>query len=297
MADQDQNCASVGAAGHCANPGCASGSAGCVGGVDNQLPELLAVMHDLSGTNIRADLTTRIQTNQSVTLIRFTGVDSMVNDPSVNVFIYDAFPTFDLNCIAVPSGGTYRVSRSSLVVGASTIDDAVYSFQGSINNGRLQITPTTTPGFLLQIPLGTNLNNFPLYYVQMRGSWGASWGGMIGGWIPQGTVTNSLCYFYPARCSTIMTEIAPLADISVPATNDFLECGNASGCVCSAGGISVGFSFGTLPALIDPTTPIEARAATKYMWIRGTCDGRRPGLTCDGNRPAITSLRPAFVLP
>lgn len=152
-----------------ANPGCAPG-AGCRGGVDNQLPNIV----DAIGTalsmqfpdGIRPVLRQQIQGNSISLVVRITGVNDLMNDESVQLKIYAAYPTFTTNCNTVAPDREYAISTAS-VMGGNIETPTIPAFNARIVAGRLLVS---MPGqFPLPLPeiMGTQVN-LTLTNAQLR---------------------------------------------------------------------------------------------------------------------------------
>lgn len=160
--DRDQNCptAMLGADGRCSSSaGCAAG-AGCQGGVDNQLPTIADAVVTVVGMDLRSEIQRRISASELVFVLRVTNVDDLVEDPSVELKVYQAWPTFTTGCTGVLPDRQYVVQQGSLLPGATSLSMARFAVPGSIRGGRLY--PST--GGVLTLPVAVGVN------IDVRGS-------------------------------------------------------------------------------------------------------------------------------
>lgn len=241
--------------------GMARGGAMCNGGVDNQLPAIAETVSGF-GTDIRMTLRDQVTQGKIAILIRVSDVNGTpgptLNDPSVQVKVYPVgHPNFaSCSNIGMP-GQRYVVNTRSLMMGSTSLDNALVSFSGRIENGRLKLMPpagSTMPNFTFNLPI-MNMNiPLSLYQTQLRVSLGADTGtnGSLGGYVPLASLSSMLATLLPAGIpsSTVQTVLMSLVDVQVP-------MGNAMGCTAPNGGISLGLGFTVARAVIDPM-PVSA---------------------------------------
>ncbi len=248
--------------------GCAMGSAGCAGGVDNQLPTIInSVQAAAMGMDLRLMLAEQVRTGSITLLIRVSGVDDIANDPAVSVRIWEGYAEFT-DCGAAFSGNAeYSVSIASLRTGGTNIDtDASFNFPGSIVDGRLVVSTATG---MLRVPLpeitGTRVN-LDLNQVQVRlslapdGTHGTN--GDIGGFVLGNTLVATRATGLPPEfLDAAYRVIAAVVDVRLRGTTVCTDLSNLD--MPQLGGISMGFGFSTVRARIRPTA-VQARTP-------GTC--------------------------
>ncbi len=263
--DNDQHCPTV-ANERCTpspNPGCARTAAGCVGGVDNQLPTLASTIMTATSTDLRATLQDTVATNKLSLVIRITGVNDMVTDSSVQVAIYRAYPTFSTGCATVAAGREYSVDRTSVTAGATSIESPAFSFDGSIVAGRLRITAGAgaTGSFNLPISLRGVTLNLPLHRLQVRANVATDSlsNGSLGGWVGGDDVITGVAMIAPEYLAVIRSIIGGLVDIQSAAG----VCDGSALTPPAYGGISLGLGIHAVPASLT-TTIVDGPAA-------GTC--------------------------
>jgi len=269
--DQDQNCNMP------ANSVCpaASGTTGCMwtatntceGGVDNQLPKLANTLQ-FTGMNIRTLLSDQIRTNRTALLMRVTDVESLVNDPSVTVKLYLAYPDFTTDCTMVATDREYTIAQASLTSTTTTnIEDATYVFQGSISGGRLRVQRTGT--FELNIPTGGRNLPFPLVNPQIRVSLAANGmtgtNGNLGGAVRGEAVRAAVQSLAPQFASQVDQALPSVADMQ-----DMGMCINVQATPPRYGAIGIGAGFTITKARISTARPVSSAQRA------GTC-GFDPG--------------------
>lgn len=219
MLDPDQNCSMVNAMGMCMaspNMGCAAGSAGCRGGVDNRLPSLANTLGSM--LDLRATLSTQITSNQLSLLLRVSDVNDLQNDPNVTVRLYAGYPTRTTDCMTVQAGAEYTISADALMPGATSIDQALFNFQGSIVAGRLRVDGSTSMNgrFMLPLPeiMGMRIA-LNLYNPQLRINLTADQGtaGNLGGAVRAGEAITAVTQVAPMYASLVRSVIGNLVDI------------------------------------------------------------------------------------
>jgi len=272
--DNDQHCTSV-TNEQCTvmpNPGCARTAAGCHGGVDNQLPTLANTIQTAANTDIRMTLSDTITQNKLALIVRVSHVNDPMNDDSIRVAIYRAFPTFTSGCTSVAGGREYTID-SSFLTGGSDIDaNANVAFDGKIVNGRIQVQAGGSGGiFNLPISFSGFSLNLPLHEVQLRanlttGASAALDSGDLGGWVGGDDVINAVAMLAPDYVAVVRGVIGGLVDIQIMGI-----CDGSSMNPARYGGISVGLGIHALPATISTTTPSAA------MQAAGTCGYTPPG--------------------
>lgn len=241
--------------------GMARGGAMCTGGVDNQLPAIAETVSGF-GTDIRMTLRDQVSQGKIAILIRVSDVNGTpgptLNDSSVQVKVYPVgHPNFASCSNIGMAGQRYVVNTRSLMMGSTSLDNSLVSFNGRIENGRLKLMPpagATMPNFTFNLPI-MNMNiPLSLYQTQLRVTLGPDMGtaGALGGYVPLRDLSSMLATLLPAGIppSTVQTVLMSLVDVQVP-------MGNAMGCTAPNGGISLGLGFTVSRAVIDPM-PVSA---------------------------------------
>ncbi len=266
MLDQSQNCPMgmwMSATGQCgsATASCAPG-AGCRGGVDNQLPGILDAIEAAASASfpmgIRSELSSQINQNKISLIVRITDVNSLTDDDSVTVKVYNAYPTFTTGCDNVAGGREYAIAADSLNT-ASDIETAKITFPGRIVGGRLQVT---APGmFPLPLPeiMGARVN-LTLTNAQLRvnltaaGGTGGNLGGSFNG-SQLLTTIRALAPDFEMQASTIIGGFVDIEEMGI--------CRMTAAMPPRFGGIGVGLGFSLVPATTAAAS-VAARGA-------GTC--------------------------
>lgn len=259
--DRDQNC--MGAMnGMCAagamNMGCMGGTAGCQGGVDNQLPTLANTIETVASTDVRAEVASALNNHQFSLLVRITDVNGDIsptlNDDSVTLKLYIAYPTYSNNCTSVTGGREFVIDQGSVM--GSDIEAAVYSFPGSIVNGRIRVRAGAGgQPFNLQLPevMGTRIS-LPLRNIELRASLnadGTAAGGNLGAFVAGSDVVNIVAMAAPMFRDQVETAISGLIDVQVMGV-----CYDRMSMPRRYGGIGVGLGFTTVPATVRAMNPV-----------------------------------------
>ncbi|MFO0602981.1 MAG: hypothetical protein U0324_07390 [Polyangiales bacterium] len=237
--DPDQNM------GTCA-AGMARGGASCNGGVDNQFPELTAVVGGF-GIDLRLAFDEQPSQGGLAMLARISNVNGTpgptFNDPSVNVSVFAVGRPMFASCGArnVP-GQAYAIDTMS--------PDA--TFTGRIANGRVIVDPpelTGVPNFTLPLPIRNADIALRLFQTQIRVSVtpDGGTGGNLGGYIPLADLTPTLAPLFPSGISpsVVRQVLSSLVDIQYP-------MGNAMGCTDPNGAVGIGLGFTLVRASIQP---------------------------------------------
>lgn len=259
--DPDQNCAHL-ADGACVTLGCALGTIGCVGGVDNQLPTLEAEHSE--HWSVASMISDAVRTNRLAIVVRVTGVSCLEDDPIVRVVLYRAFPTFRTSCDSVLPGREYSISADSLVPGATNFETgARYAFDGRILNARVrtQARPSAVapiPNFFPGSFLG---NPFPVFdghdaQIAFDVSSTQLTRGDLGAWVAGDDMVAFLLSVAPDQAAFIRTVVGSLVDHEVNGV-----CSDLTAAPPRFGGISVGFGVHAVPATISTTVPIATGPA------------------------------------
>lgn len=241
---------------------CAPG-ASCRGGVDNQLPEIADFAMTSSSEDVRANAQRMIATGQLAFIVRVSGVDDLVNDPSVTMRVYQAYPTFSTGCTAVTPDREYAIAQSSLVDGATSIEQSKFAVRAAIVNGRLipragaQLPLPVAPGVTVDV-LGTIL--------RANVTEAALTGGNLGGFARGSQFYNAVVMMNPALASLAAIAIGQFVDLEEPiptpgSTPGF--CARTSRTPPEFGNIGIGATFSAVRATIA-----MAPAATRAP---GTC--------------------------
>jgi hypothetical protein len=266
VTDPDQN------TGTCA-AGSAAGGTACVGGVDNQLPNIAqTIMQFQASLNVQSTLNDQVDSGKFLIIVRVSDVNGTLgptlNDPAVHVSVYPfAYATF-ANCanIQMPNQ-MYQIDNRSLTT-AGDLRTARLQFEGSIVNGRLRVNPPapnpTSPNFAIPLAImGMNLQ-LNLFSTQLRVTLGATDGtaGNLGGYLRQGDLIDAL---------TTIPALMQFRDAAGPLIQGFVDIatGTPPSCDAPQGGIGVGLGFSTKIATVSPTTVSAAPS--------GVCGGAGSG--------------------
>jgi hypothetical protein len=243
---------------------CAMG-AGCRGGVDNVLPEIADFVMTSGGMDLRANAQQLVSSGELAFVLRVSGVDDLRDDPSVTLRVYQAFPTFSTGCSSVTPGREYAIARSSLVPGATSIEQARFTVRASLAGGRLlprggsSLPLPVAPGITVDVQgtlLRANLSETALT------------AGNLGGYARGSQFYDAVVMMNPT--------LAPLASIAIGQFVDLEEPlpapGSAPG-LCARtstrppmfGNIGIGASFGAVSATLA-AAPVDERPA-------GACGG------------------------
>ncbi len=248
--DNDQNCAMV-AGERCAatpNGGCASTAAGCIGGVDNQLPILASTIQTVTSTDVRQVLRDEVRSNRLALIVRLRDVDSLANDPGVEVSIYRAWPTFRDGCTSVAADREYAIDRASLTGGTDIDANATLRIQGSIVAGRLRLRVENADAFVLPLTIPGEVGvQLALRHLQLRAdvTSGGLLNGSLGGWVLGDdliVVRSIWCY---SDCQQLRRILGGLVDIEVDTI-----CDGSALFPPRYGGISIGLGIHGVPATI-----------------------------------------------
>lgn len=261
--DLDQNIASAmvdpatGRATGAASP-CAFGAT-CVGGVDNVLPEIADFVMTNAGQDVRANSQRMIDTGELAFVVRVSGVDDLSDDPSVTMRVYEAFPTFSTGCTSVVADREYAVAQSSLVAGATSIDQARFQVRASIVGGR--IIPRA--GSALRLPVGPGVEvdvNSAILRANIAET--ALSNGNLGGFARGGQFYDAVVMMNPSLAPIAVFAIAQFVDLEEPIPTP----GGAAGfCARTAarppqfGNIGIGATFSAVRATVS-AMPVAARA-------------------------------------
>lgn len=256
MLDTDQNGDATGRA-------CAPGSAGCTGGVDNQLPAVVdALGQFMAGLDVGRLLSEQINAGSLVLLARVSDVNGELGptlcDDNVTIRLYLGYPMFS-NCanIQMPNQ-MYAISASS-VMNPMDPTSARIQFSGAIVNGRLRVNPSAgmadRPSFSIPLPVSGVDLSLDLYNTQLRVTMnadGTGTNGNLGGVILKRDLLTAL-----GRVPALMPFLAAAA----PLLDGFVDVATplgASGALCTGmgpggreeGGIGLGLGFRTVRANI-----------------------------------------------
>ncbi len=248
--------------------GCAMGTAGCTAGVDNQLPTVInSVQAAAMGMDLRMVLADQIRNGGVSILIRVADVNDFVNDPSVNVRIWQGFPEFADCSTAFSGSAQYSVSSASLRAGGTNIDtDASFNFPGSIVGGRLIVT-TGTGTFRLPLPeiMGARIN-LDLNQAQVRlslsndGMTGTN--GDMGGYVSGNALVAAVIAIVPDFGPAVEAILSGVVDVRLPGMTMCVDRSNPT--MTQFGGISMGLGISTVRATIRP-----AAASARTMGMCG----------------------------
>lgn len=227
----------------------------CRGGVDNQLPELATAIQTAAGMDVRQAIAGQITSGKLILLMRVSGVNGTpapgFNDPSVVVRIYIGHPNVPAaQCSTLFAGGTsFAVDTNSLMAGSTNLNNALFQFNGSIVNGRLQVTPGMGTNSVLPIPLPEiqglrltlNVNN-PQIRMTLTADRGTN--GNLGGFLLRSEVVTAICNGFAQFCEVARSLVDGLVDV---------QTGTPAGCAMPNGGISLGLGLTAVRATIAAT--------------------------------------------
>ncbi len=242
--------------GSCA-PGLARGGPACVGGVDNQLPELASVFSGF-GTDLRASMRDDVAQGRTAIVLRVTGVNGVpgpaLDDPAVGVQVYPVARPLFASCASIGAPGLpYAVDDASLTT-PGDLSSARLSYTGRIVRGRLLVDPPSDPtraAFPLPVTIMASPLTFPLQAAQVRLSMtpDRATGGNLGGYMSLAALVAQIRPLLPAGIppATVTTVLQSMVDVQLPA-------GDPMGCFAPNGGISVGLGFSAARAALSATT-------------------------------------------
>ena len=242
MLDLDQNRPS----------GCLMGATGCVAAVDNAMPHAANRIDALfAGSNVRSYIASQIANYRMLYLMRLTGVDSFVDDPAVAVHLYRGFTTFNTVCTSVFPGRTYRVDRTSLAAGATTLDQSITHLVGSIVGGRLHVQGLASD--TIDVPVSPTVVakvHAPTMRVDITPTAGTQ--GNLGGYYigDELAATAVTAYGWGLRL-VIWGLVGEIADIRRAGV-----CYDTSTTPPHFGDVSVGAGMSLMSAVIDPVAPV-----------------------------------------
>jgi hypothetical protein len=289
MLDNDQNGDANGRA-------CAAGSAGCTGGVDNQLPAVVdALGQFMAGLDVGALLRTQINEGGLILLARVSDVNGTLGptlcDDSVTIRLYLGYPLFS-NCANVQMPNQMYAIAASSVMNPMDPNSALIQFQGRIVNGRLRVIPSAgmadRPSLSIPLPIsGVQGLNLDLYNTQLRVTMNADGSGSdgnLGGFILKRDLLTAL-----GRVPQLMPFLAAAA----PLLDGFVDVATplgAAGALCTGmgtggreeGGIGLGLGFRTVRATIAPMVLTDRMAGT--CGAGGSSGGDGGTAPADGGR-------------
>lgn len=222
--------------------GCTRGPAACVGGVDNQFPELASASQML--VDWRQLYATEVAAGRITYLLRVEGVESLINDNQVIVSIFKGHPMFP-SCGRIGSlAQPYAIDQPSLLAGV-----ARFRYAGVIRNGRLSLAVAPgsvgnffelpTPSFFREAPLGLSSFNLRVTLTPDAGV-----DGNLGGRTPR------------ANLITVFTS-NPLAamyrNVIEGLVNGLTDIQTMNSCDAPNGAVGMGMGFSLVRAVIQPT--------------------------------------------
>ncbi|MDP3273918.1 MAG: hypothetical protein Q8Q09_01900 [Deltaproteobacteria bacterium] len=260
--DPDQNCPadSLLVAGGCRSPSCAP-AAGCVGGVDNQLPVLLdALDSELAAEfpeGLRAALARNFEPSRNSLLVRITDVDNLDRDDDVTVSVYEAFAEFAAGCDSNSAGRAYRVAARS-VLGVSLDTPVLPRLPARIVAGRL-MTVSAAPEARLRLPLlrGSSAEVvLMLTHAQLRMDLGVDLAsnGNLGGVVPATAMVEQIAQSFPRISADFSRAIGGFVDVEqpVPPAGTAGVCDDRTSVPPRLGNLAVALRFRAVRAVIVP---------------------------------------------
>jgi hypothetical protein len=205
----------------------------------------------------------------------------------VTVQVFVGEPDFSADCDRVTGCRSYAIRRDSLNPNGLGPDDARFSFDGSIVNGRLIVNPGHDFGHTVTLPFDPLLGQ-PVSFVvrgfQLRATVSSSalTSGTLGGFVLaseafepvlQAVLADTPGASESALRSLIESWLPGLVDVAVDGI-----CAARNGTTWTYGGISVGFGFHAVPAQISEATPVAdrplpGRCGTPMQVDAGVSDG------------------------
>lgn len=260
--DPDQNCTGATAC----TGSCMMGAGGCLGGVDNQLPALAATIQTAAMQDVRALLADQINNNKITILARLSDVQSLTADDSVTVRLYLGYPTRQTNCTSVVADSEYVVDSDSLMPGATSVDQAKFTFTGSIVGGRLRVGGNSTQ-FILPLPVMGQTLELALSSTQLRLNVTATAGtqGNLGGYVLGSQVVTAVTMLAPDFATVVQGAIGGFVDVQVNGI-----CDDPSMNPHAYGGIAVGLGLTTTSARLAANPIVADRPV-------GACGASNPG--------------------
>lgn len=269
-------------------PGQPRGGSTCVGGVDNQLPELASIFSGF-GTDLRASMLDDVAQGRTAIVLRVTDVNGVpgpaLDDPAVGVQVYPVARPLFASCASIGAPGLpYAVDDASLTT-PGDLSSARLSYTGRIVRGRLLVDPPSDPTravFPFTMTVMASPLTFSLQAAQVRLSMtpDRATGGNLGGYTPLAAIVAQLRPLLPAGIpeATVTTVLQSLVDVQLPA-------GDSMGCVAPNGGVSMGLGFTASRAALSATT---VRGP-----MTGACGG--PAVPVGGcyTEPAAASVCPS----
>lgn len=257
--DQDQN-------GDANGRPCMAGSAGCTGGVDNQLPAVVdALGQFMAGLDVGMLLNGQINEGGLILLARVSDVNGPLGptlcDDNVTIRMYVGYPLFS-NCANVQMPNQMYAIAASSLMNPMDPNSALIQFRGSIVNGRLRVTPqvgmSDRPSLSIPLPISGVMGlSLDLYNTQLRVTMNADGSGSdgnLGGFILKRDLLVAL-----GRVPQLMPFLAAAAplldgfvDISTPVGAMGALCTGMGASGREEGGIGLGLGFRTARAQISP---------------------------------------------
>lgn len=250
--DPDQNMGTCSA-------GTARGGASCMGGVDNQLPDIADTVGAF-GADIRDTINQLTANGRMSILVRLSGVEGTpgptLDDDQVTLRVYTiGRPMFtDCRRIGTP-GNAYAVDDASLTT-PGDLARARFRFNARIVHGRVMTIPTgatAEPDFTFDLPLGGPTAPLSLYRTQLRFNLGEAGdsvaAGNLGGATPLREISDAVVPMIPSGISpsVVNAVLQSFVDIQDP-------LGDPTGCRLPNGSIGLGMGFTGVRAVIQSTS-------------------------------------------
>jgi hypothetical protein len=247
---------------------CTAGSAGCTGGVDNQLPAVVEALGQfLAPGDPARELNARIARGGYAMLIRVSDVNGPLGptlcDPEVTVRVYRGVPLAQRCASLREPGQPYAIAATALCA-AGDPTSVRFAFPGAIVGGRLRVfpRPMQDPAPSLEIPLPRlNLDfdlDLELHNPVLRANLGADGtlsGGNLGGILLKRDLLTALERIPALRL--FLAAAAPLidgfVDIATPLGSPDAICTGIGSDRREQGGIGIGLGFTAIPAVITET--------------------------------------------
>lgn len=247
------------------NRPCTAGSAGCQGGVDNQLPAVVdALGQFMAGLDVGRLLNEQINEGGLLLLARVSDVNGDLGptlcDDNVTIRMYVGYPMFS-NCANIQMPNQMYAIAASSVMNPMDPNSAMIQFRGSIVNGRLRVTPMTgmadRPSLSIPLPISGVMGlSLDLYNTQLRVTMnadGTGTNGNLGGFILKRDLLTAL-----SRVPQLMPFLAAAAplldgfvDVATPVGGTGALCTGMGASGREEGGIGLGLGFRTTRAQIS----------------------------------------------
>ena len=240
--------------------GCSYSDPGCRGRVDNQFWSFVPTLNAASPLIEVGDWRPApVELYQQVLMVRLLGIDDFTNDDSVTALLYRAYPAFTTGCDDGRGviDREFVIARSSLVPGATSIDQARVVISASIVDRRIRVHGSAEDAvdFSIGDALGIRFTA-PLYAITMRWDFYMpddvyGYNGHFGGWMTGEDLVDGVSASFPAERGLIESAIAGLADIRLDGV-----CDDTTSGARRIGGVSMGGGIRMVRARVRAVGPV-----------------------------------------